>query len=231
VHRLLKFLWISSLFILPGALAFGDQVTNGGFETGDFTGWNLSGNTSCMGVVPAGSNSFIAGAICGGLNGSIVHSGTYSAYLGPNTEGVLSQTLATVPGTTYDINFWLASTSLGGVNTPNDFSVTFGGTTLASSTNLSPFSFTDFDYQAVATAPSTALSFSERNGFAYFVLDDVSVNPVAAAVPEPGMMGVTGILFGLALVAVSRIKRAALRRDYDGRAGSPEARAKDGARP
>lgn len=41
------------------------QITNGGFETGDFTGWTLGGNTGYTGVT-----------------GSYAHSGNFGAYFG-----------------------------------------------------------------------------------------------------------------------------------------------------
>ena len=55
----------------------GNVIVNCGFETGDFTGWTLTGNTGFTGVT-SGS--------------PYVNSGTYGAYLGPvGSDGFLSQ--------------------------------------------------------------------------------------------------------------------------------------------
>src|SRR5262249_20293288 len=66
----------------PLAAAFSSQFTvtaellvNGGFETGNFMGWTQSGNTGATGV-----------------STTTVHSGMYSAFLGPvGSDGFLAQ--------------------------------------------------------------------------------------------------------------------------------------------
>src|SRR5690242_21749347 len=83
----------------------GNLVTNCGFETGDFTGWTLSSNTSFTSVSP---------------NAPYVHSGNFGAALG--TVGgtsflTQSQALNTVPGATYLVSVWLESDG----GTPNEF--------------------------------------------------------------------------------------------------------------
>jgi PKD repeat protein len=75
--------------------AAGNIVSNGGFETGGFSGWNTSGNFA--------STSVNTGSV-------YAHSGTYGAILGPvGSLGYLSQTLTTTPGTSYLLSFWLNS--------------------------------------------------------------------------------------------------------------------------
>ncbi|MBV9742236.1 MAG: hypothetical protein JO099_00610 [Acidobacteriia bacterium] len=207
---------VMALTIVSVGAVFSNEILNPGFEAGNFTDWTLSGETVCMGVVAAGSSFFTeGGTICGGLGSSIVHAGNYAAYLGPqNSDGSLSQSVATVPGATYDINFWLASLLLGLTNVPNDFSVTWGGQTLVSKTNVSVSPFTDFDYHATATGTSTTLTFTLRNDFSYFVLDDVSVTPVTSSVPEPRTMTTVAMIVIAGILGASwrKTRRASIMR-------------------
>src|SRR4051794_31218171 len=92
-----------ALLLASAAAARANLITNGGFETGDFTGWTQGGNTDNTSV---------------SSNAVDVHSGTFGARLGPvGPNGLLSQTLATVVGSTYTIEFWR---SYGAPGTPND---------------------------------------------------------------------------------------------------------------
>jgi hypothetical protein len=166
------------LISLFGATAcFGDNiVVNGGFETGNFSGWTLVGG-GCVGV---GSNSPSG---CTGVDVNPgPHSGKYAAYLGPNAQiDALSQTqlLSTIAGRTYQIDFYLANTSLGGATSPNLFTASFGSNPLLSLTNAGSFGFTQFHYLVTATTSTTSLSFNFRQDPAYWVLDDVSVQAVS----------------------------------------------------
>ena len=70
-------------------------LTNGGFETGDFTGWSFY-------------HSF--GVFDTTVESAEVHSGAYAAAFGPGTprEGleVLEQGLTVTPGASYTISYW-----------------------------------------------------------------------------------------------------------------------------
>src|SRR5437762_11025886 len=75
-------------------LASANLVTNGSFETGNFTGWTLSGSTGFTGVE------------CPGAPFAGPGDGNCDAFLGSvGSDGTLSQTLTTVPGQTYHISF------------------------------------------------------------------------------------------------------------------------------
>jgi len=103
----------------------------------------------------------------GGLYSS--HSGNFGATFGQvTTPGTLSQTIATSPGASYTIDFWLKNLPgpfNANPNTPNFFSASFGGNLLVSLTDAAPFDYTEFTYNAVASASSavaTACAASSR---------------------------------------------------------------------
>src|SRR6266404_3872321 len=67
---------------ISGAAHAVELVTNGSFETGDFTGWTLTGNTGFTGVE------------CPGVPFAGPGDGNCDAFLGPvGSDGTLSQVL------------------------------------------------------------------------------------------------------------------------------------------
>jgi hypothetical protein len=138
-------------------------VQNSGFETGNFSSWTQSGNTGYTSV--ATSSSF-------------VHSGKYGAQLGPyGSPGCLSQTLPTLVGQPYLVSFWLDNPKSG---TPNQFSVSWNGTTLFNQSSLPALNWTNLQFIVTAPAAGAVLQFGFLNNPAYFGLDDISVVPFAA---------------------------------------------------
>jgi hypothetical protein len=84
------------------------EIPNGGFETGDFTDWTVSGNTGYTSV---------ASSLTPILRGSEDY-----VDIGPvGSDGVLTQTLMTEPGSSYVLSF--SRTNFGGPD--DDFSVSF----------------------------------------------------------------------------------------------------------
>jgi len=161
-------------------------VTNGGFETGSFAGWALTGDNSFSSV----SSST-----------PVPQTGLYGASFGPfETTGGIRQTLATSAGTTYILDFWLqAEADVLGSFAPNSFLATWNGTTVTSFLNSSPFNYAHLVFSVTATSASTALGFVFRNDPGFWDLDNVSVT---AVVPEPETWALMGL--GLALLSLRR---------------------------
>jgi subtilase family serine protease len=140
-------------------------VQNGGFETGDFTGWTQSGNPAYTSVTSG--------------NSQLVHSGTYGAALGPSGSlGYLSQTLPTFAGQNYLLSLWLDNPNNSYGATPNQFLVQWNGTTIFSQTNMPFTTWTNLQFLVTATGPSTVLQLGFRDDPYYLGLDDISVTPI-----------------------------------------------------
>src|SRR5215469_11149603 len=164
-------------------------VTNGSFETGDFTGWTLGGNNDGNTYVTSGAFYAYSGA----------EDGTFYAVFGSvGSDITVSQTLSTVAGAQYTVSFWFASVG----DSPSDFSASWDGTPLLSLSNPNTGSnWTQFTFQVTGTGSDT-LTFAGRDDPEWMALDNVSVTQNSGqSVPEPssflllgsGVLGLGGI--------------------------------------
>jgi len=167
---------IASFVALAGlaVCAHADDFVNGSFETGDFTGWD---------VTQAASGSFLWDY--SNPAGFTPTDGTWVAYFGDVSQqyDTISQTLATDAGRHYTLSFDLSN--IGATTQWQSFQVKWDGAFLfngpAPDSNNSVMHH--FSYDVVGTGSDTA-SFA---GYAFWAgtgLDDVKLT-AAAPVPEP----------------------------------------------
>ncbi|MES1999199.1 MAG: PEP-CTERM sorting domain-containing protein [Pseudomonadota bacterium] len=193
---------INLLRTLPFIFAMGlataadasNLVTNGDFETGDFTAWTQSGVLTDDG----NGNLYYAGV---GVYAGQGVGGSYGAYLGPvGSMGYLTQSLATVAGQTYTLSWALDNGETLGL--PNQFQVLWNGNIVFNQSNMPQQEFQTYSFNLVATSSVTDLEFGFQNDPTFFHLDNVSVdvasNPTPVPVPAAlwllgsGLLGLVG---------------------------------------
>jgi hypothetical protein len=175
---------VVGLAIAP--LAHAGIETNGGFETGDFTGWTQFGDSTY---------DFV--------DASSPHSGNVAALFGAVTSSGISQVLPTIAGQQYAVSFWLGNHD----GTPNAFSWSWNGVLQAPSLVDSALTdYTNYGGLMTATGTATTLSFSFQNQSAFWILDDVQVTDTginASLVPEPE----SWLMLGAGLGILGLVKR------------------------
>ncbi len=173
---------------------------NGGFETGDFTGWQYTGAdfTSNNIVDSVDATDLYGGPFVPGVNDSLfVHSGIYGACLGQyDTLGSLSQTVPTTAGQLYLLSFWVDNpTNYAGFQL--EFFAFWNGALVYGNADNLVLPWTNIQAVVTATTASTVLEFQFFNIVGAWGLDDVSVQPAPAPVvqkatrPSPGTISFT----------------------------------------
>ena len=149
-------------------------LQNGGFETGDFTGWNTVNKSEFLSVDDGSSSLFIP------------YDGSYYALFGGSGDSI-DQAVVTTPGAAYDISY-----SLNASYATSDILVSWDGAPLSSLTSYNSGQvnngWVNFDFQVTASSALTDLAFTYNNGPAMGI-DDVSIT----SVPEPSTLALAGL--------------------------------------
>lgn len=184
-------LFILCVSLMLGSTAFADElVTNGSFETGDFSGWTVSGYDAGSGITN---------------DPTLVHGGSYAAWFRTTNDSEqvnLSQMLPTI-SSTYDLVFWLKWVDY----PPDEFNAYWNGTLVAHVGLAQSFPYIRVEVPNLPASGPSDLEFTFSSNFnndywSTWYLDDVSVT--GPSVPEPSTLVLLGSGWSLLVVLARR---------------------------
>ena len=185
LHRTMRVAVATVAAIGLSVPAMADPILfNGGFEEGDFTGWDLVDSSGFSVVQCPGPGPQVAEGFCSAALGTV------------DTSGTLSQTFVTQPGQNYALTFQFLWD--GGV--PSSFAASVNGASLFA--RVDPPQLANFGSATLlfhAAAPTSTVSFSFRDDPGFIVLDAVAVT-----LPEPASIALLGLGIGGLLLARRR---------------------------
>jgi hypothetical protein len=156
-------------------------VTNGGFESGDLSGWSCT--TNAIGSCGIGDNPNTGGSNFQGYD---------------NTDfGTLSQAIATVGGESYNFSFFSNNAFF---SQGNILRYQIGSDPIADVTRTDTYAQTSTSFLATGTSTDISFLFETNTATGSWEIDDVSV---VSAVPLPA----AAWLFGSALLGLGVVKR------------------------
>jgi hypothetical protein len=157
-------------------------VTDPGFESGG-AGWTFVGNAGPDNHDPTHSGLWTSYVNAGGLPST------------PPDSGSISQTISTVSGDVYSVDFWIASN--GFVSSAGTVTASFAGDVGFSQTGFAaPYTEISFDATAVSTSSTFLFAGTNVVSGTYF-LDDVTIMDLGTSlIPEPASLALlaTGLL-------------------------------------
>lgn len=162
---------------VAGTASAANVVVNGGFETGDFSGWTQFGNTGFTEVT----------------GGGYANTGSYGAAFGPiGSIGGVTQVLALSAGDVVNVSFALLNTG----GTPNEFKFILDGQTLHSELNADAFGYITYSFSGILIgSDDPELRIETQQDPGWWGVDDVSVRVVP--LPTGAGLGMAGLI-GLA---------------------------------
>lgn len=207
--RTLVFAFLIGITTLQAANAdtitgpFPNLVVNGGFETGNFSGWQTANLEKPYSAVISTVSPYYGNISPHGGHSYASLSDDYTAGILPGHGQVaeISQTIITVPGVHYTLSFWAdIETAANYVRSPGlVFQAYWNSTQLLSIINppKSVDGWVQYQYSLIGTGRDT-ITFYGANVPRYNGLDDVSlIDPPTVTTPLPGtftMCGIAGVL-------------------------------------